>query len=123
MVKKANLEKRIIQASESQIAAFFNFLRTQGVVGLTVGLVLGGSVGILVRSLVDNVIMPPLGLLLGSAEGLKGLMLTMGHNAAGEPAILHYGIFLNDLMNFMIIAMVVYVIIRLFKIESFDKKN
>lgn len=113
----------IVKASESQIKAFLNFIRTQGVVGLAVGLVLGGAVGVLVKSLVDNVVMPPLGLLLGSAEGLKGLVWTLGSTNSGEPAVLHYGVFLNDFINFAVIALVIYLILRLLKVEHFDKKK
>jgi len=90
---------------------------------LAVGLVLGGAVSVLVKSLVDNVVMPPLGLLLGSAEGLKGLVWKLGETNGGQPAILHYGTFLNDFINFAVIAVVVYFIIRLLRVEQFDKKK
>lgn len=113
----------IIKAGESQLKSFLDFIRTQGVVGLAVGLVLGGAVGVLVKSLVDNVVMPPLGLLMGSAEGLRGLSWTLGKTTVGEPAVLHYGIFLNDFINFAVIAFVVYLILRLLKVEHFDKKK
>ena len=112
----------LAKASESQIKAFINFIRTQGVVGLAVGLVLGGAVGILVKSLVDNVVMPPIGLLMGSADGLKGLSWTIGQTSDGTPTVLHYGIFLNDFLNFIVIALVVYIIITLLKINRTENK-
>ena len=120
MVKKIG-PKNIITAGESQLAAFLNFIRTQGVVGLAVGLVLGGAVGVVVKSLVDNIVMPPLGLLLGSTEGLKGLSVVMGKTSDGAPAVLHYGIFINDFINFVVIALVIYLVISLFKVDKFDK--
>lgn len=107
----------------SQLKSFLDFIRTQGVVGLAVGLVLGGAVSVLVKSLVDNVVMPPLGLVLGSAEGLKGLAWTMGNTNSGQPAVLHYGIFLNDFINFVVIALVIYFIIRLLRFDRLDKKK
>jgi len=113
----------IIEASKNQINGFMNFIRTQGVVGLAVGLVLGGAVTILVTSLVNNVVMPPIGLLLGSANGLKGLSWTIGTTPDGAPALLNYGVFLNDLINFLVIALVIYVIVRLLKLDKFDKKK
>ena len=113
----------IAKTSKSQIKAFLDFIRTQGVIGLAVGLVLGGAVGVLVKSLVDNIVMPPLGLLLGSAEGLKGLAWTLGKTGSGDPVVLHYGIFLNDFINFAVIALVIYLILRLLKIEQLDKKK
>ncbi|HPF31146.1 MAG TPA: MscL family protein [Candidatus Saccharibacteria bacterium] len=113
----------IVKAGESQLKGFIDFIRTQGVIGLAVGLVLGGAVSVMVKSLVDNVVMPPLGLLLGSAEGLKGLSWTIGQTSDGSPTILHYGIFLNDLFNFLVIALVIYFIVRLLKVEKLDKKK
>ena len=122
--KKAKTSSfNIVSAGESQLKSFFDFIRTQGVVGLAVGLVLGGSVSVMVKSLVDNVVMPPLGLIVGSAEGIKGLVWTMGQTAGGQPITLRYGIFLNDLINFVVIALVVYVIVSFLKIEKFDKKK
>ncbi|MEI7918492.1 MAG: MscL family protein [Candidatus Saccharibacteria bacterium] len=122
--KKANISPfNIVIAGESQIKSFFEFIRTQGVVGLAVGLVLGGSVSVMVKSLVDNVVMPPLGLILGSAEGIKGLAWKMGQTSSGQPITLRYGIFLNDMINFIVIALVVYVIVGFLKIDKFDKKK
>jgi large conductance mechanosensitive channel len=112
----------LAKAGENQLKAFMEFIRTQGVIGLAVGLVLGGAVSILVKSLVDNVIMPPLGLLLGSAEGLKGLTWIMGVTTAGKPATLQYGTFLNDFINFIVIALVIYALVRLLKVDKLDKK-
>ena len=110
----------IVRVGETQIKSFLDFVRTQGVVGLAVGLVLGGSVSVLVKSLVDNVVMPPLGFILGSAEGLKGLAWNLGKTSSGKMAALHYGIFLNDFINFVVIALTVYVIVKLLKFDKID---
>jgi large conductance mechanosensitive channel len=115
--------KVIKDKSTRQLYGFTNFIRTQGVVGLAVGLVLGGAVTILVKSLIDNVVMPPLGLLLGSSEGLKGLTLSLGKTAAGKDTILYYGTFLNDLINFLVIALVVYLIVHVLGFDKVDKKK
>lgn len=105
------------------VGGFMEFVRTQGVVGLAVGLVLGGAVTVVVKSLVDNVVMPPLGFILGSAEGLKGLQLNIGKTSAGQDAILHYGVFLNDLINFVVIAVVIYLIVHILGFDKLDKKK
>jgi large conductance mechanosensitive channel len=124
VAKKVNVgPKKIAKAGGSQMKEFLDFIRTQGVVGLAVGLVLGGAVTIVVKSLINNVIMPPIGLLLGSADGLNGLTWAIGKVGGGKPAILHYGVFLNDFINFLVIAFVVYLIIRLLRFEKFDKKK
>lgn len=124
VAKKVTVKPEVIaKVGESQLKGFIDFIRTQGVIGLAVGLVLGGAVGTTVKSLVDNVVMPPIGLLLGSTEGLKGLSLTIGESASGVPTILKYGIFLNDLINFVIIAFVIYFLVKLLKVENLDKKK
>ncbi len=122
MNKKIN-PKSIIVAGESQFMAFLNFIRTQGVVGLAVGLVLGGSVSVMVKSLVDNVVMPPLGLLLGSTGGLKGLSVVIGKASDGADIVLGYGVFLSDLFNFVVIAFVIYLLVSLLKVDKLDKKQ
>ena len=115
--------KAIKRLGGSQLKSFLDFIRTQGVVGLAVGLVLGGAVSVLVKSLIDNVVMPPLGLVLGSTEGLKGLSWTMAKINNGQPAVLHYGIFLNDFINFVVIALVIYLVISLLRFDRIDKKK
>ena len=96
---------------------FMTFVREQNVVGLAVGLVLGTAASALVNSLINNIIMPPLGFLLGSAEGIRGLALTMGTTPAGEVAVLHYGEFINDLINFLVLAFVVYFVVKALKLD------
>ena len=115
--------KIIVEVGESQLKSFLYFIRTQGVVGLAVGLVLGGAVTVLVKSLVDNLVMPPLGFVLGSAEGLKGMAWNIGKASNGQATILHYGIFLNDFINFIVIAFVVYFIVKLLRFDKIDKKK
>lgn len=121
--KIKNIDKVLKEKGSEQLKGFLDFIRSQGVVGLAVGLVLGSSASVLVRSLVDNVVMPPLGFLLGSAEGLKGLTINLGKSASGEVATLAYGVFLNDLINFIIIALVIYLTVKVLKLEKLDKKK
>lgn len=131
IIEKSKIAKKITEVNPKAVAGvgkthlkgFVDFIRTQGVVGLAVGLVLGGAISVLVKSLVDNVVMPPLGLVLGSAEGLKGLGLTIGKTGAGQAVTLHYGIFLNDFINFLVIALVVYFVVKLLRFDQFDKKK
>ncbi len=113
----------LVTVGGKQVKGFLDFIRTQGVVGLAVGLVLGGAVSIVVKSLVDNVVMPPIGLLLGSGDGLKGLSWTIGEGDGGVPAVMHYGIFLNDLFNFIVIALVIYFVFHLLGLTKLDKKK
>jgi len=92
---------------------FMKFIREQNIVGLAVGLVLGTHAGALVNSLVNNVFMPPIGLLLGSTEGLKGWTIALGDTGA----VISLGAFLNDLINFIILAFVIYIVIKALKLD------
>lgn len=112
----------LVTVGGHQVKGFIDFIRTQGVIGLAVGLVLGTAVGTVVKSLVDNVVMPPIGLLLGSGDGLRGLTWTIGE-ANGDPAVIAYGIFLNDFINFLVIALVIYFIFDALGLTKLDKKK
>lgn len=121
-VKKEKKEKKGIwgemeEKGKRGLHGFIEFIKSQGVIGLAVGLVLGTAATVLVNSLVNNVVMPPLGFLLGSSDGLKGLSWDMGVTPSGEHAVLHYGTFLSDLINFLVIALVVYLVVKWLKVE------
>src|ERR671933_1874320 len=105
------------------VNGFFSFIRTQGVIGLAVGLVIGGAVSVVVKSLIDNIVMPPLGFILGSADGLKGLVWHLGKTPSGKDAVLHYGTFLNDIINFLVIALTIYLVIHFIGLDRLDKKK
>lgn len=94
---------------------FIEFVRTQGVVGLAVGFILGGSVKSVVTALVDDLITPILAPLLGSTKGLNAAVLNLG------PISLMYGHFLGVLIDFAIIAAVVYFIVKGFGFDKIDK--
>lgn len=113
---------RIAAKSTRRLGGFIEFIREQGVVGLAIGFVIGAAVAALARSLVDNVVMPPIGVVLGSADGIKGLSLSLGMHD-GKEAVLAYGVFLNDLINFLILALVVYVVVRLLQADKLDRKK
>ena len=74
---------------------------------------LGTQAGATVNSLINNVIMPPLGLLLGSKDGLRGWTIALGDTGA----VVSLGAFLNDLINFLVLALVIYVVIKLLKLD------
>ena len=94
-------------------SGFMTFIREQNIVGLAVGLVLGTQAGATVNSLIDNVSMPPIGLLLGSAEGLRGWKIALGETGAS----LSLGAFINDFINFVVLAFVIYLVIKLLKLD------
>lgn len=112
----------LTENSSKYFGGFVEFIREQGVVGIAIGLVIGAAATTLVKSLIDNVVMPPVGVLLGSAEGLKGLKVSLGVYHEKE-AFLQYGQFLNDFVNFLIVALVIYVVVKLLRVDRLDKKK
>jgi len=94
---------------------FLEFIRTQGVVGLAVGFILGGAVSKLVTSLIENIINPVLGVALGAAQGLATANVALG------PVMLKWGAFLTTLIDFAVIAGVVYFGVKGLGLEKLDK--
>ena len=97
---------------------FKEFIIRGNVVDLAVGVIIGAAFGKIVTSMVDDIIMPPIGLLLGRVDFANLFVSLRGHyatiaeaKAAGAPTI-NYGVFLNTLIQFLIIAFVVFLFIR-----------
>lgn len=96
---------------------FFDFIRKQGVVGLAIGFILGGSVSKVVSALVDDILSPVVGIVLGSASNLAEAYFQIG------PAKIMWGHFLSSLVDFMMIAAVVYFVFKRLGLEKLDKKD
>jgi len=96
---------------------FVAFIREQGVVGLAVGFILGGAVSKVVASLVSDIINPILGVLLGATGNLSTANLAIGS------VKIMWGSFLSVLIDFVVIAMVVYFGIKGLGLDKLDKKK
>ncbi len=96
---------------------FIEFIREQGVMGLAVGFILGGAVSKVVSALVTDVINPILGLILGAAGGFKDAALSIGS------ARILYGDLLSVVIDFLVIALVVYYGVKLLRLDKLDKKK
>jgi large conductance mechanosensitive channel len=104
---------------------FKAFVMRGNVMDLAVGVIIGASFGAIVKSLVDDVIMPPLGLITGGLDfSEKFVLLKEGTKAVGPYATpaaakeagavtLNYGAFLNTILTFIIVAAAIFVIVRL----------
>lgn len=100
------------------LAEFREFIARGNVVDLAVGVIIGAAFGKIVTSLVDQVLMPPLGLLIGSVDfsDLKWV-LAPAEPAAKKPEVaIAYGAFLNTVIQFLIIAFVVFLLVKLVNI-------
>jgi large conductance mechanosensitive channel len=99
---------------------FKEFAMRGSVIDLAVGVIIGGAFGKIISSLVDDVIMPPIGLLLKNVNfselfiDLKGshFATLAAAKTAGDPT-LNYGLFLNAMVNFLIVAFCVFIVVRL----------
>ena len=103
---------------------FKKFLLRGNVVDMAVGVVIGGAFGAIVKSLVDDVIMPPIGMLTGGAdfsnlyvvlrEGAKAPApyATLAAAKDAGAVLLRYGAFLNTLMTFLIVGTAIYFVVR-----------
>ncbi len=98
---------------------FKEFAMRGNVLDLAIGVIIGGAFGKIVSSFVEDVLMPPLGLLLGKVD-FSNLFLNLSDTAyatiaeakkAGAPT-LNYGLFLNNVVNFLIVAFAIFLLIQ-----------
>ena len=99
---------------------FKEFAMRGNVMDMAVGIIIGAAFGKIVTSLVNDVVMPPIGLLMGNVDFSNLFVnLTMGQSyasvaaaeAAGAP-IIKYGLFINTVLDFAIVALVIFLLIR-----------
>jgi large conductance mechanosensitive channel len=99
------------------MSEFKEFAMRGSVVDLAVGVVIGAAFGRIVTSLVDNVIMPPIGLLIGGVD-FSDLVITLKAatvDAAGQvvpPVVIGIGEFINALIQFVIVAFAIFMVVR-----------
>ena len=110
---------KIGQTVKSFLEEFRDFAMKGSVIDLAIGVIIGAAFGKIVSSLVNNVIMPPIGLLLGKVDfsslfiNLSGKPVASLKDASDKGvAVLGYGAFLNTVIEFLIIAFVLFVVIQ-----------
>ncbi len=100
---------------------FREFIARGNVIDLAVAVVIGVAFGKIVTSLVEGIIMPPLGMLTGGIDfasmfyvldTAKGIPASLADAKAKGVAVIAYGQFINDLINFLVIAFVIFLIVR-----------
>jgi large conductance mechanosensitive channel len=94
------------------IKEFKAFAMRGNVMDMAVGIVIGAAFGKIVTSLVNDVIMPPIGMLLGGVD-FSSLGATLKAAGAGSPAVvLKYGVFINAIIDFLIVAFAIFLVIK-----------
>ena len=109
----ANL-KDGLSAAGKELSAFKKFISRGNVIDMAVGVIIGGAFGKIVTSLVNDIIMPLIGLALGKID-FAGLMFKIGDTE------IKYGVFIQTVVDFLIVAFCIFVVIQIF--EKFKKKE
>lgn len=92
---------------------FKKFALKGNVVDLATGVIIGGAFGKLVTSLVDNVMSPPLGMLIGGVDFSHLKFVIKPLIGGGEEVSIRYGMFLQDIINFMIVAWSLFLMVKI----------
>lgn len=102
------------------VKEFKEFAVKGNVVDMAVGIIIGGAFGTIVKSLVSDVIMPPIGLMLGGVDFTdlfvvlkgEGDFLTLADAAAAGAVTINYGVFVNNVISFLIVAFAVFLLVK-----------
>src|SRR3954469_3883837 len=127
--KARQLEKDLgkhVEGGKNFLKEFKKFAMRGNVIDLAVGVVIGAAFGKIVASLVNDVIMPSLGLLMGKVD-LKKLYIALDHKTypsfeaatAAKAPILAYGSFLQSVVDFVLVAFIIFLVIK--QINRFTK--
>jgi len=109
------------------LGEFRQFAMRGNVVDLAVGVIIGGAFGKIVSSFVGDILMPPIGALLGGTDFtglkivLKEKLVEVGGKAVSQPVTLNYGNFIQVTIDFLIIAFSIFMMIKM--INAVNKKN
>ena len=115
------------------VKEFRDFAVKGNVVDMAVGVIIGAAFGSIVKSLVEDVLMPPLGLLVGNVDFSNLFVVLKEGSKAAAPyhslpeaiqagaTVLKYGIFINTIVNFMIVAFAIFIAIK--QINRLKKKD
>ncbi len=97
---------------KSFLHEFKEFAVKGNAIELAVGVIVGTSFGKIVTSLVNDIIMPPLGFFLGGADFSDKELILKAATESTTAVTIKYGLFLNTLLDFLIIALVIFIVIR-----------
>lgn len=107
---------------------FGDFIKRGNVIDLAVAVIIGAAFGAIVKSLVSDIVMPPIGLLLGGVDFSNlfinlsgGSYASLAEAQAAGAATINYGLFIDTVINFLIVAFVIFLVIR--QINKTKKKE
>ncbi len=100
---------------------FKQFVMRGNVVDLAVGVIIGSAFGKIVTSLVNDILMPPIGALLGSVDFTDLKVVIKQASDGAKPVTINYGIFINTVLDFLIVAFCVFMVIKF--LQGLKKKE
>lgn len=107
-------EKKIVKKGGSTLKEFKEFISKGNVFDMAIGVIIGGAFGKIVTSLVDNILMPLIGLLIGGLDFSK-LAIKV------KDAEIGYGLFIQNVVDFLIVALCIFFVLKL--MSKFKKKK
>ncbi len=91
---------------------FREFIMRGNVLDLAVGIIIGAAFTTVINSLVNDVLMPPIGVLVGGVD-FSDLAITIKEASGDDPAVtINYGLFINSLINFLIVGFAVFLLVK-----------
>lgn len=102
---------------------FKAFVMRGNVVDMAVGVIIGGAFGKIVTSLVNDIFMPIIGMILGNVN-FSSLEIKLGEPVEGaEQAAIRYGMFIQEIVNFLIIALCIFMVIKVINKNAKEKRR
>jgi large conductance mechanosensitive channel len=105
----------------AMLKEFKEFAMRGNVVDMAVGIIIGAAFGKIVSSFVNDVIMPPIGMLLGNVDFSQLAIILKAKTETAEAVTLNYGVFINTILSFVIVAFAVFIMIK--QINRFKRKE
>jgi len=96
----------------SMMSEFKSFAMRGNVVDMAVGIVIGGAFGKIVSSFVADVLMPPIGVLLGNVDFSDLAVTLMAASDGAEAVMVRYGVFIQTVIDFVIIAFAIFMVVK-----------
>ncbi len=103
------------------IKEFQDFAVKGNVVDMAVGIIIGGAFGTIVKSLVSDIIMPPVGILMGGIDFSEIVITLQQATADTEAVTMNIGVFINNVISFVIVAWAVFMLVK--AMNSLKKKE
>ncbi len=96
----------------SMMKEFRDFAMRGNVVDMAIGIVIGVAFGKIVTSLVNDIILPPIGILLGGLDFSHFMLILRAASGEMPPVTVNYGVFISTIIDFLIVAFVIFLLVR-----------